>query len=345
MTFLTLFSGMTLADQQLMRKVDRMKHAIAEQYVRQAAYQDFDQDYADYQSARQRLVALYDTYREGSREFNTAINGVDSRTRLYRQKMETDIEAGWHEYQQSSTAFFQQVQKRAEQVAPRIYDYFSRRNKCRNTTCLERLDKAYDRQIKQLGLGPIPPSYWLITQTRQIGVMEKAIGGVMTLGLSVIADALDGKDNDTITRRIFTNEVEHYRQRLLPKMEPEFIRSSGGYPPGIDSFSEFRGHTATAKRVRAKLRQEGLSLPETWRVTDNQTFNRAVADLIQREAQKQWRSSMARHQLSLPPNLSWHAFQQAPEIQQRIQQDMGGKVNVSPRINGLEQPRIPAPRC
>lgn len=331
MTFLALFSGMVFADEKLMENIDQYQEAIIKQYVRKSAYQDFEESYSSYMELRGQLRQSYQHYREGSQEYNQSLASIPSRTQKYRTEVEADIKDGWKSYQNGLVSFNKRVESEAQKVAPKIYDYFKRKNNCRSNSCLQRLNNAYDKQIKSLGLGYIPPKYWLITETREIGLFEKAVAGVLTAGVSIVADALDG-DNDTITKIYFTNEVAHYQKLLRPKMELRFVKSSGGYPLGIKTMVEFRNHKNTSAKVRASLQKKGLKLPKNWQVSHQSRFKQAVAVKVKAETNAQWKRKMAEESLDMRPNNSWATFQRSAQIQARIKQEAGRANYVNPML-------------
>lgn len=331
MTFLALFSGMVYADEKLMENIDQYQEAIIKQYVRKSAYQDFEDSYSGYTQLRGQLRQSFQRYREGSQEYNQSLASIPSRTQKYRTQVEADVKDGWKSYQNGVVSFNKRVESEAQKVAPKIYDYFKRKNSCRSNGCLQRVNNAYDKQIKSLGLGYIPPKYWLITETREIGLFEKAVAGVLTAGVSIVADALDG-DNDTITKTYFTNKVAHYQKLLRPKMEPKFAKSSGGYPLGIKTLVEFRGHKNTSAKVRASLQKKGLKLPKSWQISHQSRFKQAVAAKVKAETNAQWKRKMAAQGLDMRPNSSWATFQRSEQIQARIKREVGSENYVNPML-------------
>jgi hypothetical protein len=236
---------------------------------------------------------------------------------------------------QGTKAYEARVESRAQKIAPKLYDYFERRNKCaerkkgsRRNRCFERLQKGYDKEIAKYSMPYIPPNDWLVREeiSTSENVGNSIISGVMTFGLYTAmqaADAVTGGDAGFKDHRmVYTNDVNHYKNVLMLKMAPDFIKESGGYPLGINSIHEFRVNELTSIKVNKKLKQKGLTLPPSWSLTDRNSFDIAVAKKVRQQADSEWRSKMKAKGNDMPPNLSWQTFKQQGVIQQRIEDEM-----------------------
>lgn len=343
-TFLSVFGGLVYADDKLVDDLSQKKRMIMEKFVRDRAMSNFASHYQDYDNFRQTLRGKYQEYANGSAKYNRAIDSSPERADEYWLDTQNQIKQGWEKYQKGVTAYEARVESRAQKIAPKIYDYFERRSKCgerkkgsSRDRCYERLQENYDREIKKLSVPYIPANDWLIreevTTTENVG--NSIIAGVMTFGLFTAMQAVDaatgGDAGFKDHRMVYTNDVNHYKNVLMVKMEPDFIKESGGYPLGINSLHTFRVHELTSVKVNKKLKQKGLSLPTTWSITDRLTFDKAVASKVRQQADIEWRKNMRAKNMDMPPNLSWSRFQRHNEIQQRIAKRMG-ELYVSPTL-------------
>ncbi|MCL1137819.1 hypothetical protein [Shewanella pneumatophori] len=333
--FLSVFGGLVYADDKLVDDLSQKKRMIMEKFVRDRAMSNFDTHYQDYDEFRQTLRGKYQEYADGSAKYNRAIASSPERSDEYWLDTQNQVKQGWEKYQKGVTAYEARVESRAQKIAPKIYDYFERRNKCKErkgssrNSCYERLQENYDREIKKLSIPYIPADDWLIREeiSTSENVGNSIIAGVMTFGLFTAMQAVDAatggdaglKDH----RMVYTNDVNHYKNVLMVKMEPNFIKESGGYPLGITSLHTFRVHELTSIKVNKKLKQKGLSLPTAWSITDRLTFDKAVASKVRQQADIEWRKNMRAKNTDMPPNLSWQQFQRHHEIQQRIAKRMG----------------------
>lgn len=334
-TFLSVFGGLVYADDQLVADLTQKKRLIMEKLVRDRAMSRFDEHYGQYDNFRQTLRDKYTEYASGSNQYNQALASVQTRSDEYWLDTQNQVKQGWEKYQQGTKAYEARVESRAQKIAPKLYDYFERRNKCAEKKsgsskdrCFERLQKGYDKEIAKYSIPYIPPDDWLIREeiSTSENVGNSILSGIMTLGLYTAmqaADAITGGDAGFKDHRmVYTNDVNHYKKVLMVKMAPDFIKESGGYSLGINSIHDFRVHELTSVKVNKQLKQKGLTLSPSWSITDRNSFDIAVAKKVRQQADAKWRSSMKAKGSDMPPNLSWQAFQKQSDIQQRIETEM-----------------------
>jgi len=334
-TFLSVFGGLVYADDQVIATLEQQKRQIMERFVRDHAMSGFDQHYAQYDQFRKTLKGHYTTYATKSNQYNDAIAGSSRRSDQYWLDTQNEIKKGWTKYKKGLTAYEARVEARAQKIAPKVFDYFKRRQKCATYSsnssknrCYQRLQKGYDKEIKKYGIGYIPADDWLkreeISTASNIG--SSLLTGVLTGGLSTVLQAanaaMGGDGGFKDHRMIFTNDVNHYKAILMVKMAGSFVKSSGGYPLGISSIHQFRHHKVTAKKVRKSLNSKGLKLPSSWTLAQRATFNRAVLTKVTAQAKAKWRSGMQARGSNIGPNLSWRKFQLHSEIQARLADQM-----------------------
>ncbi len=343
-TFLSVFGGLVYADDQLIDDLKQKKRMIMEKFVRDRAIGNFEQHYQDYDQFRQQLRQQYIDYHNGSRKYNDALASSATRSDEYWLEVQNQIKQGWQQYQNGEKAYEARVESRAQQIAPKLVDYFERRNKCADKKkgssrdrCFENLQKGYDKEIAKYSIPYIPPDDWLVREeiSTAENIGNSLIAGVLTMGLYTAmqaADAVTGGDAGFKDHRmVFTNDVNHYKRVLMVKMEPDFIKESGGYPLGIASIHEFRTHELTSVKVNKKLKQKGLDLPTSWSITNRTTFDNAVSQKVRKQADSQWRTTISAKGLNLPPNLTWEQFQRHNDIQTRIKAKMK-ELYVSPTL-------------
>ncbi|WP_137222833.1 PEGA domain-containing protein [Shewanella sp. MEBiC00475] len=334
-TFLSVFGGLVYADDKLVDDLKQKKRLIMEKFVRDRAMSQFDQHYANYDNFRQTLRDKYTEYAAGSNQYNQALASVQTRSDAYWLDTQNQVKQGWEQYQKGTKAYEARVESRAQKIAPKLYDYFERRNKCaekksgsNKDRCFERLQTGYDKEIAKYSMPYIPPNDWLVREeiSTSENVGNSIISGILTFGLYTAmqaADAVTGGDAGFKDHRmVYTNDVNHYKNVLMVKMEPDFVKESGGYPLGINSIHEFRVNELTSIKVNKKLKQKGLTLSPSWSLTDRNSFDIAVAKKVRQQADAEWRSKMKAKNSDMPPNLSWQTFQQQGVIQQRIQREM-----------------------
>lgn len=90
----------------------------------------FDQHYQDYDDFRQQLRDKYTEYHQGSAQYNQALAGSPARADEYWLETQNQVKQGWQKYQSGVQAYEARVESRAQKIAPKLVDYFERRNKC-----------------------------------------------------------------------------------------------------------------------------------------------------------------------------------------------------------------------
>ena len=334
-TFLSVFGGLVYADDQVIGSLDKRKNAIMRKFVNDHAMSKFDQHYSDYNDFRTQLRTRYKTYVNASNDYNESIASSSERADTYWLEVQNEIKSGWEKYQKGSIAYEARVEARAQKIAPKLYKYFERRAKCGDkkkkyqAKCYEKYDKQYDKEIKKYQIPYVPANDWLIrkevSSAQNFG--SSLLAGVLTGGLytamqaASLATGGDGGMKDH--RMVYTNDVSHYKNVLMIKMAPDFVKESGGYPIGLNSVHEFRIHKITSEKVKRSLNKKGLKLPSNWSLLQRHEFDVAVANKVQQETDRQWNKNIKLKGSSMPPNMSWGNFQLAPDIQYKIKQKMG----------------------
>ena len=331
MTFLSIFSGLVYADEQIMAWVEDNQTELAEKYVRTVAYQNFDHHYDRYTTLRGELRTAFQEYLKASEEYNRVIDEIPKQCAEYHRRIENDVQKGWQSYQDGVAKFDRQLATQAEMVAPGVVDYFKRRNRCRNQICRDRVKSYYDKEIHKLGLGYIPPDYWLIEEGRGDRVMREVVTGAITGGRSILNNLLEGQYRSNKKSYRYTGDVKHYERRLYPKMEPRFTAESG-LPANLRTYSEFRSHPRTSALVRNAFAKEGLLLPEGWRINNRAALDLAVSKEIRTSLTESWNRKSGERGFSIEPNRSWIEFQTDQSIQSIIRNKMGQTFYVSPLL-------------
>lgn len=330
MTFMALFGGMVYADDRLATVFTDRGRDVIEAMVRKDAYGNFESHWAEYSKLYDTLEAQYTDYATASRQYNAALAEIPAKQDSYWNDVNAEIDRGWTEYRKAVDAHRRQARASAEEYGPKIFDYFKRRNQCRSESCVSRLDKRYYQGIEKLGLGKIDPPYW----HKQVPVsvtenVSKTIGtAIGTLGLSLIAQGADlisgGDGGFEDSKTVFTNDIDHYEAKIgaLPAFDQRFVDKTG-YPADIGNFVSFKRHPATSANLIRFLTNKGISMPESWRVTDRNTFDHQVRRKMTNAANAEWAAKTDERGLDIKPNVPWKKFQLLPVVQEKIQAQMG----------------------
>ena len=339
LTFLALFGGMVYADPKLVERLESKAPEIVQKHVAQQAYADFPHHYKRYQAFRKQLQDAYREYANNSNDYNSARDNAQARANTAWQEVQDQVLKGWGNYQQAVKAFDARTHARAQEITPKLSQYFEGIGKCTSDSCRTRWNKGYDDNLKRYDIGYVSPDYWLTEET--VSKLEKfstsLIAGVLTGGVYTLVQGIDmasgGNGGMPDKRYYFINDVDSVRQKIQSKMESEFSKSAKGYPYGLTSLEAFRGHTLTAQNVRRQVnKNHQLGLADSWHITDRAGFDKAVTRRVYQQTDARWKAANQERNLSLPPNLSWSEFQKHQDIQQRIKNEMGSRYYVKPMM-------------
>jgi hypothetical protein len=329
-TFLSVFGGLVYADDALIKGLGNKKREIVEQFVLDNTMTRFEQYYSEYKDFRSSLRLQYKEYINASSQYNDVIAGTEKRADQYWLDVQNEISEGWEKYQNAKTSFNASVEARAQEISPKIFEYFEREQKCysykdnRQKSCLDRVNKGYDTIIKKYDMPYIPANDWLITRKVSSGdILSKTYkDGTIYISdvVSSIATIFSGKD---VYETVYTDDVNHNKNVLFNKMVPIFIQESGGYPLEIGSISTFKNNDVTANNVRNNLRIRGLILGDVWNINQRAEFDSAVKQLVKKQADKEWNQAANASGQNLAPNLSWVQFQKDEFNQSKIAEQMG----------------------
>ena len=336
LTFIALFGSLLYADDDLINKVESHTQAMVKKMVTDAAYRDFPDHYERYQAFRGELQDEYRRYAEASNTFNTRKSASSAEADKAWQQIDQEISKGWQEYQEGMAQFDREVSLKAEQLTPRLKDYFDRISQCQSDACRRPYDERYAKEITQLGVGYIEPVYWLLEE--KVSTTEKVTNsllvGVLTGGLSLAIQGLDlatgGDGGLEKSRFYYLNDTQDVAERLSLKLQPTFAEKAKGYSYNLPSYEAFRNHPVTAQQIIQSSRKKGINLPDRWALNDRATFDRLVDRKVASEADSTWKRRSQNQGLSLPPNLSWDQFQRHPEVQALIRDEMGAALYVNP---------------
>lgn len=336
LTFIALFGALLYADGDLIGKVETHTQAMVRKMVTDAAYRDFPDHYERYQTFRVKLQDDYRRYAEASNTLNTRKTASSQEADKAWQQIDQEISKGWQEYQDGVAQFDRQVSLKAEQLTPRLKEYFDRVSQCQSDACLRPYNERYAREISQLGVGYIEPVYWLLEE--KVSTTEKVasslLAGVLTGGISLAIQGLNlatgGDGGLDKSRFYFLNNTQDVAERLSLKLQPTFADKAKGYRYNLANYEAFRNDFITVQQVIQSSRKKGINLPDSWTLSDRATFDRLVDQKIVSEADSSWKRQSQNQGLNLPPNLSWDQFQLRPEVQRLIRDEMGAALYVNP---------------
>lgn len=341
LTFLALFGGLIYADKNMSSNLEEEKEKIIYKFVKQKAYEDFNENYKEYGKLYEELSESYKSYAKGSYKYNDTISNIPSREAEYWVEIENTINNGFSGYKSAQKAHIARASGRAQKYGGNIYNYFEKISKCRErykkrkyakklNKCIENLDIKYRRDILKLGLGYIEPNHWLIAEkiSTTSNVLNSVVMGTLTGGIYTAmqaANAVAGGDGGfKDVKYKYTSNPDHYQLRILQlKSYNDIFVKETGYPFGIQNLEQFRSHEVTNKKLITKFNSKGLVLNKKWNINKRSEFYSAVDKKVRLEADTTWRREVRKKGYTFSPNLTWNEFQLHPEIQQTIKKKIG----------------------
>ncbi|MGF1686491.1 hypothetical protein L4C36_07315 [Photobacterium japonica] len=342
MTFLTMIGGLIFAQDDFIDHVSTQKHAILDRYITNHAGRQFDHDYARYVTLRTEVREAWADYHRGSTEYNRTMASANRRANTAWDDANQQIQQGWQDYQSAHRAYEKQAGHIADKFAPQLYELLDARNQCnkrssghRLESCLAKIEKKYQYGLRQAQLPYRDMDYWLIERINRTRGETSVKETMMTLGLSALLAAVEiaaGDAGEKDVQYYYTNDPSDYQPKILALWNDKFKQKTG-YPLFITSNQTFRNHVATANTIRDKMSHEGVTLSPQWRIHQVSAFKQAVELSVRQQANTAWQQQVNQSGMDLSPNKSWTAFQVHPDIQGKIEAEMGERYYVKPILS------------
>lgn len=327
-TFLTLFGGLVYFDELLLSDLESQKKELVEQYVRQKAYENFDEYYNEYQLIRAEVKEQFDLYQNKASSYYSALDGIEDRIQIEHGKLNSEIEKGFQDYLEAKNKFISEYKSVGEEYAPALYKILENvfGTGCRTKFCRKSNIAAYQTKVRGTIFEGIPLDYWL--SERAVGFWENfagsAILGAATGGYYWAAQGIDkatgGSGFWQDKKLYYINEPSHYVDRILshPAVLQEFEVNSGGYSIDIENLDQFMESPITSRFVTNELRNKGVYVPKNWSITDRNEFDIAMAKKIQKSVKQRWMKEAKEAGFDLEPTLTWNEFQSTDLVQSKI---------------------------
>lgn len=344
LTFVSLFGGLIYIDNSLSEKIDSQKKDIIKMLLEKKVYSNFDKYYEDYSKMYDSLSMDYKSYANGSKKYNSAIEGVAKKEQELWTDIENETSKGFEDYNRLKSLHRKKASDLGQEYSVKIVKMFDAENDClkryesskkqeRRENCLNKVHIKYKAMIEKAGLGFIERDYWLIEEkiSKSENTQKTIVAGLLTGGLYTGLQALDlmmGGDAGLKDKRYtYTNNPDYYTKKFLE--HPNFIKifeKDTGYSFHIEKIEDFRKDQKTQNNLISGLKSKGIILNNNWNISKRKEFSNAVESSIKEKAKNEWYAEARKNGFNkLEPNMEWNKFQLHKEIQNKIKNKMKDK--------------------
>lgn len=303
-TFLTLLGGLAFVDDEFLSSLDKSKEVIVRKYIEKVTYDDFEDYYTSYATARDKVVQQFRDYENALNPMYDAMGDIPQEAADAYDKSEEMVDGLWKIYQQQQEYYWSQLDKFVYRYHYKLGDYIKTvggdqskvRIACRRKPkCLARYKEVWDRRfMTKLELRkPIPIEHFFVKNDR-------------------------GEE-------VYGTSKSYLRGRLdaWGEVRSKFTSQANKYPPTIQSYEEFRNHPRTAVIVRYRMGKRGLELPKSWKVGDRRQFITSAAKSMQKKIENNFKSKVSSNGTKLGTDVTWYQFQRLDSVQEGYRELMG----------------------
>ena len=266
--------------------------------------------YAGYLTAREDVTKLSERYNEVNREFEEGAQEASKQARDIWAQTYASLQEQWAEYQSDDRRA--KLQEGLDQLQDRLELYFLARGRCTGRhaeTCLTKLNAEYDAAVSAQFGKSIAPEYWC----KPIA----ASSATVLQGSRFVEAKQDARLDCSAQNRDY--------------IEARFLELNGVSAVGYDNFSAFMASAEVAQAVRERLAEQGISMPETYRLRSHESFIKGVEyELTKKLAAAFTESAETELGIAIEPRLSSEAFLLHPAVQKPLRQSLGLDAGVDP---------------
>ena len=294
---------------------------------------DIEQEYARYERHRAEFLdSYYGPYEAASKHY------IERGAEMARQAeaawlgIQEELDAGWARYRTAQSEFVDGYVDlvRSERIVDRFLRFVERHNRCRSAAQCGRLERDYERSMRQI-TDP-PPAWQYFCDEEEPPKRNRTWESLKRIGrggdLAQVARDVHRIATEDDGMVLVCNPSEAtFGWRLAAHDSGKFGAlpdNRAGLPLGLDH-AAYLAHPKLAELIRRDLNaRHGVALPQGWSVTDHEAFYgafRTVGEAAAATRLERSLSALGAEQVAI--GLGVHDFERLPVVQEKLKEIVG----------------------
>lgn len=273
--------------------------------------------YAGYLEARDNIAALSEKYNEANVEFEKGAQGAAQQAQQIWADTYSTLQEQWEQFHEDGKS--SELRDGLDRLQDRLEIYFIARSRCtgrRAEACLKKVNQEYDAAVNALLGKSVEPEYWCKP------IAEKS--STVLQGAQFVEMKQGARIDCSASHRDY--------------IEARFLELHGLSSMGYDSFESFMASAEVALEVRARLAEQGISMPESYRLRSYEGFIKGLEyELTKKLAESFTAAAVEEFGVEIAPRLSTQDFLQHEAVQQPLREALGLGASAMPVAINLSQ--------
>jgi hypothetical protein len=303
--FMTLFPAASTMNTPLKDQIDSQLEDISSVYEAILAARIFEYGYSKYDSTRDSLIdEAYPSYLEASNKYIEARDAAPGNAKKLARAVKPKLRAAWKSYKNF----------RIEAA-----------NKAAKSAAGSEVIEGYKKAIKMESRCPSASASDKSEREDCFSKIREALRDQLIKG-DFKKDEIRSTSwwAEKLTFKDFFGSLNMDGVKLLLMQPGAFIKESGGYAPGIESYDAFYAHRATANLVRDGLEKEGVTRVDDWRTTTPKNIVPDLESYLKKSFKNAWQDGLSEMGVakSMGPDLDFKEFVEAAGIEDKLRQKL-----------------------
>lgn len=259
--------------------------------------------YENYLKARDKVTELSGLYNEANINFEEKVKVVHPEATKIWREVYLGLERKWEQTRNDPGRIA--LKDAFDTLTDRLDIYFDARSRCTGfltEPCVEKINREYYLAISSMFDIQVAPEYWCQPQTSQTNKVYRN-NKFVELAHSGGLDCSSRNRDFIYTQFLELQDVSalHY-----------------------ESFEEFMVSVEVAREVRVRLAEQGIQMPENYRLRSPKSFINGVSSELTKEYVKAFEEeAKLQFGMVIPPRLTTESFIQHPVVQAPLKEALG----------------------
>ena len=285
LTFLSVIGSMLWNDNNFSSSLKKNQEKIIGKLAERESADRLDDGYAAFSELRSEVRVSWSKYNRASNDYHHAINKETAGLDQDWSKLQSNLSLKWKEYENARRDFYQEGRHKAEKhnIYRKLTNLFNSYRRCKNNQCYSRNQRNFDRFHQRYFKKNINKVSWCYKVERSAS--ERILSGFLSLGLT---ELVDNPSYVHLCPGHKGYDRSHMHFTATKQYEDQFRKKSGGYSLSIENEEAFRNHSITIRKVKQRLANNGVKLPDHWN-GEYDSFIKAGVKTIKERANKSWK--------------------------------------------------------